>query len=208
MSTWTSRIRAALALGAALVVLAGCFETQALTSALTRASAPGPGSVGVLDGAITVAGPEGFCVDQGATRETGDQAFVLLVSCQGGRGMPVLSVTVSDTRVPPGDPEAQLAALLGFLLTDAGRGQLSRRGTASDVTIRNHRIDGNALWLDLADSGNPEGFAPGYWRVVMPLAGRLVTLSAMVADRAPVPGRVAPEALSDLIAVLRRRNLD
>ena len=193
---------------ALLALLPGCFETQALSSALTRVSGETRTSVAVLGGAITVAGPDGWCVDPGATRDTGEQAFVLLVRCRGGRGQPVLSVTVSDLRVPAGDRAAQLSGLVEFVLTDAGRGQLSRRGRADEVTIRSHRIEGGALWLDLADTGNPEGLEPGYWRVVMPLAGRLVTLSAMSPVAAPSPPEAGAEALEALIAVLRRRNLE
>ncbi len=191
-----------------LALLPGCFETQALSGAVTRVSGETRGSVAVLGGAVTVAGPEGWCVDTGATRETGEQAFVLLVRCRGGRRQPVLSVTITDIRVPAGDRAAQLAGLVEFLQTDAGRGQLSRRGRADEVTIRSHRIDGGALWLDLADTGNPDSFGPDYWRVVMPLAGRLVTLSAMSPAGAPSPPEAGAEALEGLIGVLRRRNLD
>jgi hypothetical protein len=207
MSTWTCRARAALA-AALLALLPGCFETQALSSALTRVSGETRASVAVLGGAITVAGPDGWCIDSRATRETGDQAFVLLVRCRGGRGQPVLSVTVSDIRVPSGDREAQLAGLVEFVLTDAGRGQLSRRGRMDEVTIRSHRIVDGALWLDLADTGNPDSLQPDYLRVVLPLAGRLVTLSAMSPAGAPSPPEAGAEALEGLIAVLRRRNLD
>lgn len=207
MSIWTSSARVLPAL-ALLALLAACFETQALSGALTRVSGETRASAAVLGGAVTVAGPEGWCVDPGATRETGDQAFVLLVRCRGGRGQPVLSVTVSDIRVPAGDRAAQLSGLVEFLLTDAGRGQLSRRGRADEVTIRAHRIADGALWLDLTDTGNPEGLEPGYWRVVLPLAGRLVTLAAMSPAAAPSPPEAGAEALEALIGVLRRRNLE
>jgi hypothetical protein len=208
MSTWTSRVRAALALAGALALPAACFETQAMSGALTRVSDLGPAAVSVLGGVVTVAGPEGWCVDARSTRETGDQAFVLLVRCRERRGEPVLSVTVSDIRVPPGEPVAQLTGLADFLLTEVGRGQLSRRGRADEVTIRSHRIADGALWLELSDSGNPERFAPDYWRVVMPLAGRLVTLSAMALAESPSPPEAGVAALEALIAVLRRRNLE
>lgn len=208
MSTWTSRVRAALALAGAVALLAACFETQELSGALTRVSGQGQGSVGVLGGAITVAGPEGWCVDPGATRETGEQAFVLLSRCRGGRGQPVLSVTITDTRVPPGDRSDQLEGLVGFLLTDAGRGQLSRRGRSDDVTVLDHRVQDGALWLQLTDAGNPEPFAPDYWRVVMPLVGRLVTLSALSVAASPSPPEAGEAALEGLIDTLRRRNLD
>lgn len=209
MSTWTSRARLAAALAAGLALLAGCFETEAMSRVSPRASVAGPGSVGVLEGSVTVAGPDGYCVDQSATRETDSHAFVLMRRCRAGRGpAPVLSVTVTDMRVPAGDRLEQLDGLASFLATEAGRGQLSRRGRASDVQIARIEQRDDALWLLLTDTGNPEGFDPDYWRVVMPLAGRLVTLSAMSLQDTPVTPDQGAAGMSSLIATLRARNLD
>lgn len=209
MSIWISRPRSFLALLAA-ALLAACFETVALRDAVTRdlAQVAPVGAVGVLGGTITIAGPDGWCVDPGATRETDEQAFALLRPCRAGRASPVLGVTVTDTRVPPGDRAAQLSQLADFLVTDAGRGQLSRRGRPGDVTLEPPRIRDGALWLYLTDSGNPEAFEPGYWRVVMPLAGRLVTLTALSLAAAPSNRAAGEAAMAGLIEVLRRRNLD
>jgi hypothetical protein len=209
MSTWTSKVRLAGALAAGLALLAGCFETEALGRAGTRANGNGPGSVGVLDGTVTVAGPDGFCVDQTATRESGGHAFVLMRRCRAGRGpAPVLSVTVTDLRLPEGDRAEQLDGLAAFLATDAGRGQLSRRGRASDVAIGEIEQREGALWMFVTDTGNPAGFEAGYWRVVMPLAGRLVTLSAMSLQETPISPADGAAAMADLVAILRQRNLD
>lgn len=208
MSTRTSRARAALALGLAAALLAACIEHQALSNALNRVATPGAGSVQVLDGAFAVAGPDGWCVDQGAVRETGDQAFVLLVPCQATRGAPILSVAISDVRVPQGDRAAQLGDLRDFLLGEGGRAQLSRRGNPAEVTVRSHRIEDGALWLELRDLGNPETVSADYGRVVLPLAGRLVTLSAMSLTANPARSAAAFQALQALIAMLRARNPD
>jgi len=209
MSIWTSRTGLAAALATMLALLSGCFETESMARVTPRATSPGPGSVGVLEGAVTVAGPEGYCVDPSATRETESHAFVLMRRCRAGRGgAPVLSVTVTDVRVPQGDVVQQLDGLATFLATDAGRGQLSRRGRAADVEMSRIEQRDGTLWMRLSDSGNPEGFEPGYWRVVMPLAGRLVTLSAMSLQSVPVPPDDAATAMTHLIATLRARNLD
>jgi len=209
MSIWTSRARLAALLAAGLVLLAGCFESESMGRVTPRATSGGPGSVGVLDGAVTVAGPDGFCVDQNATRETGGHAFVLMRRCRaGGAPAPVLSITVTDVRVPGDDTVQQLDGLATFLATDAGRGQLSRRGRAGDVAITRIEQRDGTLWMLLTDTGNPDGFEHAYWRVVMPLAGRLVTLSAMSLQDAPVSQANAATAMTQLIATLRARNLD
>lgn len=208
MSIWISdALRQALAALAALLVLAGCFETEALSRIGPRAAGSGPGAITVLDGAVTVAGPDGFCVDESATREAGQNAFVLLRRCRGSLG-PVLSVTVTNQRVPAGDRSAQLDALAAFLATEAGRGQLSRRGRAGEVSIDQIGLREGALWLHLTDIGNPEAFEAGYWRAVLPIAERLVTLSSMSLRTSPSTRQTGERAMEDLIATLRRRNLD
>jgi len=209
MSTWTSdRPGNALLLALSLLLaLAGCFETDALSRVLPGSASMGPGAIGVLDGALTVAGPDGYCIDEAATRESGQNAFVLLRRCRGNRG-PVLSVTVTDLRVPPGDRTEQLDGLAAFLSTESGRGQLSRRGRASDVSIDEISLQDGALWLYLTDLGNPEAFQPGYWRAILPLTGRLVTLSAMSLDGAPNDRASGRRAMEALIVTLRQRNLD
>lgn len=198
------------ALALALLLLAGCFETETLGALGPRgATASGPNAVSVLGGAVTVAGPEAWCIDESATRESETSAFVLMLRCRpGGRPAPVFGIVITDMRVPEGDRQQQLEALAGFLVTEAGRGQLSRRGRAADVAIAATRQRDGALWLHLTDTGNPEQFLPEYLRVVMPLAGRLVTISALSLHGAPVGAAAAEAAMADLIAVLRRRNLD
>lgn len=224
MSTWTSsparraarqgpvrargRLRAALLAGCT-AVLAACFETQALGQLVTRVSGTGPGAVGVLGGAVTVAAPEGWCIDQTAMRESADQVFVLFRRCRTSAAAgSVLSVTVTNLRIPEGDRAAQLAGLAGFLDTEVGRGQLSRRGWAADVAILSIAARDGALWMQLSDAGNPAAFDPVYHRVVMPLAGRLVTLAALAPRGAPADPAAAEAELAELAAVLRQRNLD
>lgn len=209
MSAAFPRLRLA-ALGLGLALLAGCFETEALSGLGTRpAAASGPNAVSVLDGTVTIAGPDAWCIDESATRESETSAFVLMLRCrQGGRPAPVFGIVVADMRVPEGDRQRQLESLAEFLVTDAGRGQLSRRGRAGDVTIAARQQRDGALWLHLTDTGNPEQFLPEYLRVVMPLAGRLVTISALSLQGAPVSAAAAETAMAELIAVLRRRNLD
>lgn len=193
-----------------LSLLAGCFETEALSGFGARpAGASGPNAVSVLGGAVTIAGPDGWCINEGATREGAASAFVLMQRCRAGvRAVPVIGIVVADMRVPEGDRQRQLENLAEFLVTDAGRGQLSRRGRSGDVTIAAQRQHDGALWLHLSDTGNPEQFLPEYLRVVMPLAGRLVTVSALSLQGAPVSAANAEAVMAEVIAVLRRRNLD
>lgn len=169
-----------------LIALAGCFETQPLTDAATRVLSPaaGPASVQVLSGSITVAGPGGYCVDTEATRESDIEAFVLLVRCRGTlRPSPVLSATV--TRHTADDDPEGLRRLVPFLQTAAGRSQLSRSGDPGRIEVLEATFDSGAVWLLIDDDDNPDSFDEVYWRAIVPVAGRVVTLSVLAAAEHP-----------------------
>ena len=169
-----------------LVPLAGCFETAPLTEAATRVLQPasGPAQVRVLDGAVTVEGPAGYCVDVEATRESDIEAFVLLVRCRNTlRPAPVLSATITGLATD-GNPDT-FRRLTGFLQSAPGRAQLSRTGDPRDVDVVEATYAEGAIWLLIHDSGNPRAFDETYWRAILPVAGRIVTLSVLAAAEHP-----------------------
>lgn len=180
-------LRPVLAALGLVAALAGCFETAPLTEAASRALAPaaGPAQVQVLHNAVTVAGPAGYCVDVEATRESDIEAFVLLVRCRATlRPTPVLSATITGVETD-GEP-AQMRALTEYLQTAPGRAQLSRSGDPRDVTVEEATYADGAVWLLITDHGNPASFEDSYWRAILPVAGRIVTLSVLSASAHPV----------------------
>lgn len=210
MSIWISdRRRLIFGLLAALWLLAGCFENTALERAASRVglAASGPSSVSVLDGALIVAGPDAYCIDDEATRESDRQAFVLLARCREGRQpSPVLSATVSAQAAPGDGSHAELQRLADFLASSAGRAQLSRSGDANAVRIMEVLLQDDALWLRIHDAGNPETLKPAYWRAIMPIAERVVTLSVMSAQDHPVGSEAEFGALRDFVSSMRAAN--
>ncbi len=208
MSIWTSKWPLTRAAVACVFVVSGCFEHSAAWDRRGQDAIEPVVALGVLDGLLTVAGPEGYCIDPTATRERGEEAFVLLRHCEDLPGQPVLSVSVSNVRLPAGDIRAQLERLAQFLLAPDGQAHLSRRGRPADLTILSHDIAEGVLWMELEDRGNPRGFIPEYTRAVLPLAGRLVTLAALSPTPAPPSRADRRRALAELITVLKRRNLD
>ncbi len=216
MSTWTSdRGRAGiwrgrwLALLAACLALSACFESEPLNRAAGRLglAASGPASVSVLDGVLTVAGPDGYCIDAEATRESEREAFVLLARCRPGRQpSPVLSATVTGHAAPGGAGTVDLRRLADFLGGSTGRAQLSRRGRAGDVRIEESLVQDEVLWLRIRDAGNPETLHPAYWRAILPLGERVVTLSVMSAQAHPVGGARELEVLRAFVARMRAAN--
>lgn len=214
MSTWTfdnaPRSRSALLIVlTACLFLTACFDTEPLNRAAERLglAASGPASVNVLGGVMTVTAPDGFCVDEEATRETGGEAFVLFARCRPGmRPSPVLSATVTGHASPGSASRENLQRLATFVGGRAGRAQLSRRGRADDVRIDETLIQDGVLWLRIHDSGNPETLHPAYWRAVLPVGERVVTLSVMSSRAHPVGGPRELETLRGFVARMRGAN--
>ena len=167
--------------------LSGCFETEPLTQAASRGLQPaaGPPQARVLNGSVTVAGPAGYCINVEATTESDIEAFVLLVRCRPTmRSTPVLSATI--TGLQSDETNDTLRGLTAFLQTAAGRAQLSRSGDPRDVEVQEATYAEGAIWLLIRDQGNPDSFDQTYWRAILPVAGRIVTLSVLAARDHPL----------------------
>jgi hypothetical protein len=182
MHSWTTLpgIRAATLV--ALLALAACEGGLSFGA---------PASVAVAGGAVTVAGPAGYCVDSRLSRTGGTEAFVVLGSCAAfspvaarPEGTPaVLTATVSAEPAAPPEP----GDLERFLRSPQGRAAISRTGRAETVEILSTRREQGVLLLHIRDEGaGAEGPATdsAYWRAVFGLNGRLVTATVLAfADR-------------------------
>ncbi len=185
---------AALARWPAMLALAGV-----LAGCLGFADGKAVDSVLVARGEVGVAGPRGYCIDTGATRDTAAGAFVLLGSCAALSGNPraphpdrpaILTAAVSDAGAGPSIAGA-LSDLPEFLATRAGRASLSRTGDPDSVTLHSATARNGILWLHVRDTAGHEslGIEPDYWRAVFDLGPRIVTLSVMVpAGKTLLPG--------------------
>ncbi|MCC5971297.1 MAG: hypothetical protein JJU15_15240 [Pararhodobacter sp.] len=209
MSIWTSKAPAFATLVVASLLLAACFESVSLSRATSRGGedTSGPSAVAVLDGSVTVTGPAGYCVDETATRESDTEAFVLLVRCAAtSRNSPILSATVTGQMAPGTAAPENLARLGAFLDTRGGRVHLSRSGNAADVQIIETRVDDGMLLLRIEDSGNPDTIEPGYWRAILPVAERVITLSVLSSRAHPVGEERSLMVLRDFVLAMRSRN--
>ena len=109
---------------------------------------------------------------------------MLLVRCRGTmRPSPVLSATI--TGVESDGNAGSLRRLTGFLQTTPGRAQLSRSGDPGDVAVEEATFAEGAIWLLIHDQGNPRSFDETYWRAILPVAGRIITLSVLAAREHP-----------------------
>lgn len=196
-----------LGLLALMLPLAACFETEPLTQAATRGLLPaaGPSSVQVLRDSVTVTGPAGYCVDVEATSESDIEAFVLLVRCRNTlRASPVLSATITGLE-SDGNPDS-LRRLTTFLQSMPGRAQLSRSGDPSDVTVEAASFADGVIWLLIHDNGNPSAFDETYWRAILPVAGRIITLSVLAAADHPFERDSGLAILRNFVMRMRTQN--
>ena len=190
------------ALAVVLVGLAAC-----------EAGLPGGGtrSLGLYDGSVRVAGPEGYCVDPLASRP--EAGFAVLGACGllgGSGGMPgtdgfiTVQAGAAGTASVSGS-ETDLATLLRLpmgaaLLTDSGR--------PATVAVGLVEQSPGLVIVQFTDRAPPpvDGLAAEEWRAFMDLGGRLVTVGLRGYDRAPLSAAQARGLLYATVAALRAAN--
>lgn len=215
MSTWTSRgpaAQGAARKGAALLLtlaLSGCV--------VAGTSGPAPRAVAVAGGAVTVAGPAGYCIDGSASRDAAAGAFVLLGTCaalsgSAAAGQPAKPAVLTASVVPGAGDEAGFVAafpaMARFFGSATGRAALSRAGRAETVQVAGVTSRGDVMFLNLTDTAALSGqrVEPGYWRAILTLRGHLVTLSVMsLADR-PLGAAEKRQVLDAFVARMRAAN--
>jgi hypothetical protein len=129
--------------------------------------------ISVLGGAMQVAAPSGYCVDRKSAREQADGAVVLMGRCSGGSNLAPAVITVTIGAAGSAGVVADGGvALAAFFQTAGGRTALSRAGRADSVQIVQVANSDGAFTLRIAEAGVGD-----YWRAIVGISGRLVTLS-------------------------------
>jgi len=161
-----------------------------------------PRQVTVLGGEITVRAPQGYCVDQQASRTLDDTAVVLIGRCteNGHVAAALLSVTLGRF-ASGGVMLAGAEPLRLFLESKAGRKAMARSGRASDVQVLQSGVVDGTLMLHLRDV-----MAGEYWRAVIGIKGRLVTISASGAEGAPLTADAGRALVDQTVAALIKAN--
>lgn len=210
MSTWTSK--GATALFATILALSGCVE-----GGLPQSGASVTRALAVSDGAVTVTGPSGYCIDRRASFDRGESAFVLFGTCAAlsgslAAGQPEKPAILTASIVP-GAPEgsifaASLPEMARFVASEPGRAGLSRSGNAASVRVISASSNGGVLYLGLSDTSALAGASvePDYWRAVLVLGERLVTLSAMSLTDRPLSSAEKRRTLQAFVARMKSAN--
>ena len=203
MSTWTSRAAVfALTLAAAGCVESGGAPVQRLA---------------VQDGAVVVAGPAGYCIDRGGSRNSAESSFVLLLPCptlSGAAGTrapataAVLTASILSGTLDDGQVAAVLPGLAAFFRSEPGRAALSRTGKADTVEVAEVAEREGVMYLRASDTSRPAGprVEPEYWRAVLSIRGRLVTLSVLGMSDRPIGAREKRQLLAAFVQSLEAAN--
>lgn len=209
-----SKTRNAVALAAAF-----CFGPGALVpAAQARSFTPLPGppvtQVSVQDGAITITGPAGYCLDSSATRERSDGVFVMLGNCtrlyrhaqQSPEISAVLTALVSAPSDAPQSPSPD--ALERYFRSEDGRAALSVDNRAETVEIQEGHAQDGVLLLQLRDSSTerPAGLSDSTWRAVFALGNRLVSLAVTAHVEEPIDTEQSRQLLNSFIAAMQAAN--
>lgn len=175
-----------------------------------------PGGAGrpqpVLAGALRVAPPAGYCIAPTARQEQDDSALVLMGRCAGqtGKAPALLTATIGPAGSASGiDPATDGTQIAAFFTSDKGRAALSRRGRAEDVTVNRMARQGGALLLHLSDRGQAQdgtSVQPDNWRALLPLGGRLVTLTVNGLQTAPLSPEAGQTLIGAFAAAMRQAN--
>ncbi|MCI2399499.1 hypothetical protein [Aliiroseovarius subalbicans] len=219
MSIWTcktvsAKLCSAAALVAAALALTGCLEIGGNADG-DQPKQRAPQSIRVADRQVAITGPDGYCVDKGASRETATGAFVLLGSCRAISGNPedprpaqpmVLTVSVA-----PGQGAADTAGLERletFFASQAGHRALSRAQDADSVTLHDVTRGDDALFLHVTDAA-PNGLGAvddTYWRALFEVKGHLVTVTANGFSGRASNGRAGLGTVKALVERIRTAN--
>ena len=168
----------------------------------------------VLDDSVIVQGPDGYCIDPGASRSSRDEAFVLLASCasilgdasQGAPFAPALiTVSVQDPKAELPAAQEQLPRFRAFFLSDAGQAALSLDGDAGDVEVVSAQQADDAFFLHarIAEKGRAAGMGADQWRAVFQVNGRMVSTTVMALQTAPISSDSGNATLRTVVAKIR-----
>jgi hypothetical protein len=186
----------------ALVALIGLAGLAACTLDAGLGGLVGPREVAVLGDALIVRAPQGYCVDKNSARGGDDTAALLIGRCAPGGQVKAALLTISvgqsgSSGVMSAEPEA----LRQFMSSDQGRALLARSGRADDLAVLESGVVDGRLLLHLLDRDAGE-----YWRAVIGLNGRLVTISALGAADAPLPPEEGRKLVDRTVEALLKAN--
>lgn len=169
---------------------------------------------------ITVAGPQGFCIDERLVDEARIGAFVFLSDCAGNPGegpsiarvpiSAVLTASISNKGLPGGEGSrrAALTQLQTFLETPFGQLTLSKSRNPATLNVISVTRTDNAVYAFVQDltPTTHTGESPRFWRAFTEVNGRLVALSATGYNAADPDQKRIKTILEAFVAAMQTAN--
>ena len=179
----------------ALLGLTGCGDNgPSLSGLFASRDATGEGirTLALLDGAVRARGPEGYCIDQGAS--SAGRGFAILAGCAlmapDAAVMPSLDglITVQFGEAGTASVTGNEEDFAAFLRSEAGRGLLARTGEIASVDEVATITDASAVLARFEDAGGSgiPGTTGPQWRGFLDIGGRLVTVTVLSFERNPL----------------------
>ena len=207
------RVARAAACLVAVALLAGCGG-----GFLFGGGDEAPTEVAVTRDLVVITGPEGYCVDPTATRNTEDTGFVLMGNCA--------AIANSRRVVQPATPAVLTAAVSGpsdggrladsmaeldaFFRSEDGLRLISRAGDAASVTVLDTLVEGDVFLLHASDTSEStiDGVQEDYWRAYLDIGNRLATLSVIALEDRALSRDESLETLRGFVLAVQAANAD
>jgi len=193
-----------------------CFALSACVGGLGGGGGDVAREIAVTSDQIVIAGPRGFCVDPGATRNGDESAFVLFGSCAviaqsrsaGQPGIPAVLTAAVSAPGNGGEIASNLDQLEGFFTSVDGRRLLSRMGDADRVEILESFIEDGVFFLHARDTspGGIDGVQSDYWRAYLDIGTRVATLTLLGREGEGLTRDEALRRLSRFVALTQGAN--
>jgi len=111
---------------------------------LTAPEAAALRQVALYQGAVTVAGPPGYCLDQQSLRRGAAGAVVLIASCE----------SLSGKAGTPVDPAVMTVSVLPERLSPARPSTAEIAATMAPATVRNQHEDAELALVQVSEGGD------------------------------------------------------
>lgn len=194
------------------LLLTGCMEGGG-AGLVSRLSSP-VDRISVADNMVTVAGPQGYCVDRSATRAGVQPAFVMMASCAAvsrNTDAPVpqvpalLTATVANQVAPVPASEVDSAQYQAFFNSTAGRAVLARDGRAESVEILDMFRRSDVFYIHASDHSTAAetNLREDYWRAIFDVNGRTVSASIFAFRNRPISDDAGLNTLNEFASRIR-----
>ncbi|MCK0143983.1 hypothetical protein [Aliiroseovarius sp. F20344] len=175
----------------------------------------------VMSGAVTIAAPEGYCVDVSSLRDQAAGAFVPFGACAALTRNPAdpspkkpAFLVSSVSPIPKGvassvdETEPLMAQARAFLESASGRAALSRSGKADTVEVLDLKTASGVVKVLTRDSSpnRPKTLSDTTWRAFLPLGDKLVVASVTGFTDHPIDRRNGLSQLNGFVDAIAAAN--